>query len=357
MSPRARTTSFVGPEHDVRSADSERAAATTLLQMISGIHISRAVYVAAELGIADLLADGPVSVGDLACRTDTDEASLYRVLRLLAALGVFEEHESRSFSLTVIGDRLRRDAPIGMRSWARLIDAVGGVAPFGHILETVRTGRSGRELAFGSNWFDLIADNPDSLATFNAAMSERTAAFAPSVAAACDFAGARTVVDVGGGEGILLVAILRRHAHLLGVLFEHPAVAADAQTARQASDLSDRCEVVAGDFFDGVPEGADRYILANVLHDWDDARCVAILRNCRTAMAPDGRIMIVERMIPDHDGDPVPTLLSDINMLVVTGGQERTNAEYGKLLSAAGLTMMGVSAVAFPYGVVEGQAQ
>jgi hypothetical protein len=347
----------VGPEHHPQSADSKRAAATALLQMISGIHISRAVYVAAELGIADLLADGPVSAGDLARATGADEPSLYRVLRLLAALGVFEEHESRGFSLTVIGHRLRRDAPIGMRSWARLVDAVGGVAPFGHILETVKTGRSGRELAFGSSWIDSIAENPDSLATFNAAMSERTAAFAPTVAATYDFVSARTVVDVGGGQGILLVEILRRNPHLRGVLFEHPAVAADARVAWQASDLADRCEVVAGDFFHRVPAGADRYILANVLHDWDDAGCVQILRNCRGAMAPAGRVMIVERLIPDHGGDAVPTLLSDINMLVLTGGQERTNAEYGELLSAAGLTMTGVAAVAFPYGVVEGQAR
>ena len=354
MSATARDRS---QENPAQAADAERAAAMTLLRMISGIHVSRAIYVVAELGIADLLADEPVSAGDLARATGTHEPSLYRVLRLLAALGVFEEHESRSFSLTVIGDRLRRDAPIGMRSWALLVDAIGGVVPFGHILQTVKTGRSGRELAFGSAWFDLIAADPGGLATFNAAMSERTAAFAPSVAAASDFAGARTVVDVGGGQGILLVEILRRHPHLRGVLFEHPAVASDAQAARRASDVADRCEVVAGDFFASVPEGADRYVLANVLHDWDDARCVEILRNCRRAMAPGGRIVIVERLIPEHGGDAIPTLLSDINMLVLTGGQERTNAEYGTLLAAAGLTMTGARPVAFPYGVVEGHAR
>ena len=357
MSTIARDTTSGGTENFAQSADSERAAAGTLLGMISGIHISRAVYVAAELGIADLLADGPVSASDLARATGTDEPSLYRVLRLLAALGVFEEHEARSFSRTVIGDRLRRDAPIGMRSWALLVDALGGVAPFGQILETVKTGRPGRELAFGSRLFESIAENPEGLATFNAAMSERTAAFAPSAAAACDFAGARTVVDVGGGQGILLVEILRRHPHLRGVLFEHPAVAADAQATRQASDVADRCEVVSGDFFQGVPQGADRYFLANVLHDWDDARCVEILRNCRHAMAPGARIVIVERLFPDHDGDVVPTLLSDINMLVLTGGQERTNAEYGKLLSAAELTIASAQPIAFPYGVLEGHAR
>jgi O-methyltransferase domain/Dimerisation domain len=336
-----------------RNTDSERAASMALLRMISGIHVSRAVYVAAALGIADLLADGPATASDLARATGTHEPSLYRVLRLLAALGVFEEHESRSFSLTTVGDRLRRDTPIGMRSWALLVDAVGGVAPFGQMLETVKTGRSGRELAFGSQWFDSIAANPEGLATFNAAMSERTAAFAPSVAANCDFANAHTVVDVGGGQGILLVEILHRHPHLRGILFEHPAVAADAQAAGRAADVVSRCDVVAGDFFAGVPEGADRYLLANVLHDWDDARCVEILCNCRRAMGAGGSVLIVERLIPDRGGDPVPTLLSDINMLVLTGGQERTNAEYAELLASAGLTIGAVQPVAFPYGVLE----
>jgi O-methyltransferase domain/Dimerisation domain len=266
----------------VQPTSAERAAAPALLRMIWGIHISRCVYAVAELGIADLLASGPMSSAELATATETDEPSLYRVLRALAGLRVFEEHDARCFTLTVIGERLCTGAPACMRSWAIFLEALGGVRPFGHILETIKTGRPGREIEFGTDLFEFIAQNPEAAALFDAAMSERTAAYAPSVAQAHDFSDIRTIVDVGGGEGTLLVEILRRHAHLSGVL--------------------------------------------------------------------------VERLIPEDGADPVPTLLSDINMLVLTGGQERTNAEYSKLFEAAGLRLGNVQAAAFPYGVIEGLA-
>jgi SAM-dependent methyltransferase len=332
----------------------ERAAAAELLPMMWGIHVSRAIYAVAELGIADLLAAGPVSSAELSRATGTHEPSLYRVLRLLAAVGVFEEREDRRFGLTVLGDRLRTGAPAGMRSWALLLEALGGVRPFEHILETLRTGTPGTEAALGTGIFSYLAQRPPQAAAFDAAMSERTAAFAPSVAETCDFAGVRTVADVGGGQGTLLVEILRRHPHLQGIVFDVPTVAARAEAVLDAADLGNRCEVMAGDFFTAVPPGADCYLLANVLHDWDDARAAEILGNCRRAMAPGGRVLIVERLIPGDPGQAVPTLLSDINMLVLTGGQERTNAEYGALLAAAGLRLTAVRPVAFPYGVIEG---
>jgi len=180
-------------------------------------------------------------------------------------------------------------------------------------------------------------------------MSERTAAFAPSVAGSYDFSGIRSIVDVGGGRGTLLAAILRRQTQLRGTLFDTAAVLA------RAEDLpDDRCELLAGDFFERVPPGADCYLLANVLHDWADERAIHILRNCRQSMAQGGRVLIVERLIPSPPGDAVPTLLSDINMLVITGGQERTNAEYASLLAEAGLKPGIVAAVAYPYGIIEG---
>jgi SAM-dependent methyltransferase len=332
----------------------ERAAAAAMLRMICGIHVSRAIYVAAELGIADLLAAGPVSSARLAEATGVHEPSLYRVLRLLASLGVLAEGEHRSFGLTVLGDRLRADVPASMRSWAMLADAAGGVRAFEPIVATVRTGAPGVDLAHGMGLFEYLACHPEHAASFDAAMSERTAAFAPGVAAGHDFSGVRTVVDVGGGTGTLLAAILRAHGRLRGVLMETPAVAAAAGPALEAAGVADRCEVVAGDFFARVPEGADRYLLANVLHDWDDDRAVAILAQCRRAMADGGRVLIIERLVPDDPGQAVPTLLSDLNMLIVTGGKERTSAEYGELLARAGLALHRASAVAFPYGIIEG---
>jgi hypothetical protein len=334
-----------------QTTDPERAATPTLLRMIWGIHISRCVYAVAELGIPDLLADGPRTSAELARTTDTHEPSLYRVLRALAALGVFQELEHRRFSLTFVGERLCTGAPAGMRSWATFLEALGGVRPFAHILETVHTGRPGREIEFGIDLFEFLAQNPDAATVFDAAMSERTAAFAPSVAGSYDFSGIGSVVDVGGGRGTLLAAILRRHTQLRGTLFDTAAV------LTRAEDLpDDRCELVAGDFFERVPPGADCYLLANVLHDWADERAIAILRNCRQAMARGGRVLIVERLIPGRPGDAVPTLLSDINMLVLTGGQERTNAEYASLLAGADLRIGAVYPVAFPYGIIEGFA-
>lgn len=337
-------------------AFAERAPSAEMLRLIWGIHVSRCLYAVAELGIADLLADGPLRTQQLAETTGTHEPSLYRVLRVLAVLELFDEHDGRSFGLTAIGERLRSGAPAGMRRWATFLEALGGVRPFAHILQTIKTGTPGLEIEFGEPLFEFLAHHPENAAVFDAAMSERTAAFAASVAGSYDFSDIRSVVDVGGGNGTLLVEILRKHVHLHGVLLETPDVAARADAILDAVDIGNRCEIKAGDFFDRVPAGADCYLLANVLHDWDDPRAIEILRACGQSMAGGGRVLIVERLIPEDGGDPLPTLLSDINMLVLTGGRERTNAEYGALLEAAGLTLGDVQPVAFPYGVIEGLA-
>jgi hypothetical protein len=330
----------------------ERDAAVVVLQMIWGIHISRAVHVAAALGIADLLADGPMTAAQLARAVQAHEPSLYRVLRLLASLGVLTEHDHRSFSLTMLGERLRTDAPASMRSWSMLTDI--SLQAWEPIIETVKTGKPGVDLVTGMGPFEFLAAHPDLARIFQAAMSERTAAFAPGVAAGYDFSAVRTVADIGGGAGTLLAAILRAHSHLHGFLLDRPPAVADAAATFAAAGVADRCQIVPGDFFQGVPGGADAYILANVLHDWDDTHAVRILAACRQAMAEGGRVLIVERLIPDDPADAVPVLLSDLNMLVLTGGRERTNAEYGQLLAEAGLKLAKVQPVAPPYGVIEG---
>jgi hypothetical protein len=323
--------------------------------MIWGTHISRAVCLVAELGIADLLADGPMNSAKIAQATQTHEPSLYRVLRLLASLGVLTEHDIRTFSLTVLGEWLRTDAPASMRSWAMLFVLEPMFRSFEPIIETVRTGRPGVDLAYGMDFYEFVTDHPQLAQRFQAAMSERTVAFASSVATNYDFSRMRTVADIGGGKGTLLAAILRAHTHLRGVLFDLPEVTADAAAVLHAAGVEDRCEIVARDFFAGVPSDADGYILANVLHNWDDARCVQILSTCRRAMANHARVLIVERLIPDDAAEAVPpVLLADLSMLILTGGQERTNAEYGTLLTAAGLNLVKVQPVATPYGVIEG---
>jgi O-methyltransferase domain/Dimerisation domain len=333
--------------------EDERAAAAALLRMIWGLHTSRAVYLAAELGVADLLAAGPRTAAALARATQADEAALRRVLRLLAALGVLTESEPGSFGLTVLGDRLRSDVPASMRNWAMLADTVG----FGAhepILEAVRTGRTGTEIAYGTMTMERVRGDAKRAARFDAAMSERTAAFAPGLTATYDFSGMRVIADIGGGQGTLLAAILRRHQQLRGILFDVADVTRRAGSVLRDAGVASRCEIIAGDFFAGVPEGADGYILANVLHDWDDSRAVQILQACRRAMGTRGRVLIAERLIPDNPHDAVPVLLSDLNMLLLSGGQERTTAEYGTLLAAAGLQPGRIQPVATPYGVIEG---
>jgi SAM-dependent methyltransferase len=333
----------------------QRAAAAAMLQMIWGLHISRAVYLAAELGVADLLAAGPQTAAALAEATQAGEPALYRVLRLLAALGVLTEHEPRSFGLTVLGDRLRSDVPASMRNWAILADTIGFRA-HEPILDIVRTGQTGTKIAYGMTTMERVRGDARRAARFDAAMSERTAAFAPSVAATYDYSGMHVIADIGGGQGTLLAAILRRHKHLHGILFDVPDVAPRASGVLRDAGVADRCQIIAGDFFAGVPDGADGYLLANVLHDWDDGQAVQILQACRHAMRPGGRVLITERLIPTEPRDAIPVLLSDLNMLLVSGGQERTSTEYGTLLTAAGLQPGRVQPVAPPYGVIEGLA-
>jgi hypothetical protein len=327
-----------------------------MLELIGGIHISRAVYVLAALGIADRLAGGPMSATDLAAVTNSHPPSLYRVLRLLAALGALTEHPGQAFSLTLTGQRLRSDVPASVRSWAMLVDCIGGVRAFEPILDTIRTGTPGVDLAHGMDIFTYLAARPDSTKEFQAAMSERTAAFARSVAASYDFTSMHTVADIGGGKGTLLAAVLRQHERLRGVLFDLPAVVADAVPVLRAAGLAERCDLVGGDFFTTVPPGADAYLLANVLHDWDDVRAAHILAKCRHALPEHGRVLIIERLIPDDPHAAIPVLLSDLNMLVFTGGQERTTTEYGQLLTNADLKLTTVQPVAPPYGVIEARA-
>jgi SAM-dependent methyltransferase len=337
------------------TSDEERAAYVRMLELIGGLQISRALAVVAELGIADQLAHGPRSSADLAQASQTHEPSLYRVLRLLAAVGVLDETGPGTFRLTVLGDRLRSGVPASVRSWAMLADTIG-LPACEPITEMVRTGTSGVQLAYGRPLFERLTRDPGRMAQFDATMAERTAAFAPGVATQYDFSQLRTVADVGGGQGVLLAAVLRAHRQLRGILFELAAVAGRATDVLRDAGVADRCEVISGDFFASVPARADGYLLANVLHDWDDRRAVRILANCRQAMAPGGRVLIVERLIPDDPATAVPALVSDLNMLIVTGGLERTNDEYHRLLTAAGFRPGAVLPVVPLYGIIEGLA-
>jgi hypothetical protein len=324
-----------------------------LRRLLLGYRVSRAIQVAAVLRIADLLADGPRGVDDLGAMTGTRGPSLYRLLRLLASEGIFTEVAPRRFGLTPLAELLRADVP-GSQHALAVWDGTACVwDAWGNVLHALRTGQSAFEHTFGQPHFAYLAEHPDKAAAFNAYMVEQTSRASRAMLAAYDFSGLATIVDVGGGRGALLAAILSAYPAANGILLDQPAVVAEAAALLAQAGVADRCQVVGGDFFVAVPDGGDAYVLRLVLHDWDDARCVAILRTCRRAMASDARLLVVEPLLPPGDL-PSYGKYQDIQMLVMLpGGRERTEDEHRALLDAAGLRLTRVVPTASELSVLE----
>ena len=322
-----------------------------LLHMMIGYWISQSVYVAAKLGIADLLRDGPRTSEELAAACQAHAAALYRLLRTLASLGVFTEVDARRFALTPLAEWLRTDHPGSMRALA-IMYGEEQYRAWGHVLSSIQTGAPAFEQRFGVSYFQYLADHPESAATFNAAMTGYAAQVASGVVAADDFSHSRTVVDVGGGQGTLLATMLAANPHLHGILFDLPQVTADAAPLLTAAGVAARCQTIAGDFFAAVPSGGDVYILAHILHDWDDARGRTILQNCRAAMVPTGRILIVDMVVPPGNA-PSDSKLADLHMLVLFNSRERTEVEFRDLLASAGLRLTRALSTASGPSIVE----
>ncbi len=308
-----------------------------LLQMMTGYWQAKALAVAAELGLADLLREGPRTAASLAEICHVDAGSLHRLLRALASAGVFAQTEPGSFALTPMADLLRSDRPDSMRALARMYGSEQYQA-WGGLLDSIRDGKPAFDHVFGTSYFTYLAAHPDASSIFNDAMTGWTAQLSGAVAAAYAFSGPGRVVDVGGGTGLLLATILKAAPGLQGTLFELSHVTEQADAYLRATPTGDRCTVVAGDFFDAVPGGGSCYVLAQILHDWDDGHCAKILRNCRDAMLPDAKLLIIEQVIPPHNEPSLGKWL-DLHMLVLLGGRERTEAEYASLLSAADLKL------------------
>jgi hypothetical protein len=312
------------PYHDMR-------------RLITGFATSIAVSLVAELGVPDLLADGPKSASDLARRVGADEDFLRRVLRYLASEGIFAEQEGDRFALTPMSEWLRSDVPGSLRPRAVFTGSDTSWTAWGQLLSAVKSGKSACQAAFGENLFEHVARHPAAAASFNLFMADQTAASFKALLAAYDFAGIRQLVDVGGGRGALMAGVLAAYPAMRGILFDMPPVIATA--APTLATVADRCQTVGGSFFDGVPGGADAYALKFILHDWTDADCVRILRNCCKAMVPDGRILIIELVVPP-DSRPHFSRLMDLTMLALTpGGRERTESEFLQLLDAADLRL------------------
>jgi hypothetical protein len=329
----------------------ETTPATTLLHLVTGYWGTQAISVAAKLGLPDLLKGGPRTSEELARSTGTHAPSLYRLLRALSNIGVFEEDETGCFGLTPLGQCLVSNAPDSMRARA-IVSGQEWYRAWEDLLYSIQTGQTAFDHVFGVPYFNYLAHNATAATIFNQTMTASSAQVAAAVGAAYDFSWAKTIVDVGGGHGSLLVSILKANPHARGILFETPQVSEGAKTHLVAAGLAERCEVVAGDFFEAVPGGGDVYLLSFILHDWDDEPSIAILKSCQRAMAPDGRLLLIEQVIP-HANEPSFSKLYDLHMLVMHGGRERTEAEYRILLQAAGFRLRSIIATSSPRSIIE----
>jgi hypothetical protein len=323
-----------------------------LIQMITGFWISQAIYAAAKLGIADLVKEGPKPCEELAQTTGMSSQTLYRLLRALASVGVFREEEAGRFGLTPLAEYLQSGVPGSLRAFA-IMHSELLYRPHGEVLHSVKTGETAFNLVCGQELFPYLTQHPTAAAVFNEAMTNYTMQVSAAVVAAYDFSQFGTLVDVGGGNGTLLRAALQAHPTLRGVLFDLPHVAEDAKTRLAAAGLAERCASKGGDFFAAVPAGGDAYLFKWILHDWEDERAIILLKNCHRAMAAHGKLVVVEAVLPPGN-TPFFHKWMDLNMLVVTGGRERTAAEYRALFEAAGFKLTQIIPTASEMSVIEG---
>jgi hypothetical protein len=320
--------------------------------MIDGYRVTQLLHVAAKLGLADLLAAGPQSSAELAAQTGTHAPSLDRLLRALSSFGIFREEASDRFALTALAEPLRTEVPHSVRGLAMFVGDPQSWLPWGDLAQTVITGDQAFPRVFGLDNWTYRASHPAANAIFNGAMTSNSRRDIAAILAAYDFAPFPTVVDVGGGPGALLTGILQAHPALRGILFDQPHVVEQAPPLLAAAGVAGRCAVVAGDFFQEVPSGGDAYLLRRIIHDWDDADSVAILRVCRRAMLPQGKLLLIEAVLGPPNR-PDPARLSDINMMVAQGGRERTAEEYAALLAGAGFALTRVLPTAWHCSIIE----
>jgi hypothetical protein len=340
-----------------RLSTTKPEAAAKLLELIQLRLISEAIHVAAALGIADLLASGPKSADELANTTGANAPSLRRVMRALAGFNIFSQDSVGRFVLAPLGEFLRRDAPGSLLAAALFFGGENGTRAVRLFLECVKTGETAiHKLGGGKAIFEWLQSDPERTELFNDVMTSFSALHITGLLEAYDFSPVKKIVDVGGGHGKILSEILWTNTSMRGVLFDLPHAFEGGSKVVAQAGLADRCEVISGDFFLSVPAGADLYLLSRVIHDWDDEKSVAILKVVRAAIAPNGRLILLETMLR-RDGNTLYPLLSDLNMLLLTGGCERTEEEYRALYHAAGFKLTRTVATKSPTGttVIEGR--
>ncbi len=342
----------MNPQVSTATATQQMPPEAFLTNLAFGAMMTQALYVAAKLGIADLLKDKPRSITELAAATDTHEGALYRVMRSLASVGVFAETDPKVFSLTPYAEPLRSDAPSSMRSGAIFMGEEWHWRVWSDMLYSVRTGKTAWGHVHGAEVFDYFEANREQAEIFNGAMTDMSAGTAPVVVEAYDFSNFKTIADIAGGHGYLLAQILKATPDLNGILFDMPQVIEGAGALLEKEDVANRVEKVAGSFFESVPSGADAYIMKHIIHDWDDARCVKILSNIHAAMSDGGKVLIVETVVPEGNAPHYSKLL-DLEMLVSPGGAERTPEEYRALLAAAGFILTRIVPTKSPFSIIE----
>jgi hypothetical protein len=325
-----------------------------LMRLINGYQVSQALHVAATLGVADHLKDGPKSCDRLAQACGAHPASLYRLLRALAAVGLFHESGKREFTLTRLGTCLTGDAAGSARDYARWIGTAGQWGSWGNLLHSLKSGECAQRFACGTDAWTYRRKHPDEQAIFNAAMTGNSRSEAQAVLEAYDFSRFENVVDVGGGQGLLLKALLTADPRTRGILFDQPQVIASADRTLASADLAHRCRFVAGSFFESVPDGGDAYIMKAILHDWADDRSIDILRTCRRAMSPTATLLVIERVIGPPNENP-DGKFSDLNMMVQYAASERTRDEFQSLLRRGGFEMAAVVPTRSPLAIVVGR--
>jgi ubiquinone/menaquinone biosynthesis C-methylase UbiE len=337
------------PEHQ----SDPSSALTKMRGLIFGFCISRSIATVAELEIADRLASGPRTAAELANECGVQERPLFRVLRALAGEGIFIEGDDGRFGLTPAADLLRSDHPSSLRDWAIYVTDLTFRASF-EMLHTVRTGELAFPKIFGVGLFEYLAQHPDYSERLLRAMSSINVARTTGLVETYDFGQANWLVDVGGAHGTMAVAIAQRYPRLRCTTFDRPSAEQGAQKTFADHTVGDRCDFVGGDFFhDDVPAGADTYLLSAVLHDWDDARCQQILRNCRRAVSETGRLLVVDIVLSDERNTPdTYRNCLDLAVMLQLGGMERTEAEFRDLLTSAGFNLRQVLTMNAPQSVL-----
>ena len=323
-----------------------------LIQMATAHWVSRFLYVAARMNLADQLAKQPKTAEELAQATGAAAPSLHRLMRTLASLGLFTEDSEHRFSLTRLGEALQTGTPGSARASVLTLAGEIFTQALDHLLYSVQTGKTGFEKAFGVPLFDWLASHPAEASMFSETMVGLHGTEPPAVAAAYDFSEFGTIIDVGGATGNLLSTILGRYPKPRGILFDLPHVIADASELISARGLVNRIKIESGSFFESAPGGGDVYLLSHIIHDWSEGQCLTILGNCRRAMNRNSRLLVIEMVLPTGDAPHLGKIL-DIVMLAIPGGQERTEPEYRELLDKAGFQLMRVVPTESAVSVVE----